>query len=234
MHEKEKHARRMAKYDKKITEYKDKKQAKPAEKIDKPKRPARFKLNPTREVLAKVLNKEMPLQIEAHRITDILGALRLADEFGFRLILDKCTEGYMIAEEITRRKIPVILGPVSTSFIGTPRLEYRRHDIRNAATLSKKGIKLALGVAGRDGASSKFVTLAAEIAVANGMDKNMALRAVTLTPAEILGVADRIGSLQVRKDADIVILSGHPLDSLSRVELVLIDGKTVFERKVRQ
>ena len=72
------------------------------------------------------------------------------------------------------------------------------------------------------------------MAVANGMDKDMALRAVTLTPAEIMGVADRIGSLQVGKDADIVILSGHPLDTLSHVEMVLIEGKTVFERKDQQ
>jgi imidazolonepropionase-like amidohydrolase len=234
MHNKEKYERELSEYSKKMAEYKKKKQAKPTEKFDKPKRPARFHPNPTREVLAKVLSKELPLQIEAHRVTDILNALRLADEFGFGLILDKCTEGYMIAEEIARRKVPVILGPVSTSFIDMPRLEYRHHDIRNAAILSKKGVKLALGVSGRDGASSKFVTLAAEMAVANGMDKDMALRAMTLTPAEILGVADRIGSLQAGKDADIVILSGHPLDSLSRIEMVLIDGKTVFERKDQQ
>jgi imidazolonepropionase-like amidohydrolase len=69
------------------------------------------------------------------------------------------------------------------------------------------------------------------MAVANGMDRDLALRAVTLTPAEILGVADRIGSLQVGKDADIVVLDSHPLDSFCRVEMVLIDGKTVFERK---
>ena len=140
----------------------------------------------------------------------------------------------MVAEEIARRKATVILGPVSTSFVDMPILEYRNHDIRNAAILSEKGIKLALGVSGRDGASSKFITLAAAMAVANGMDRDMALRAVTLTPAEILGVADRIGSLEVGKDADIVILSGHPLDSLSRVEMVLIEGKTVFERKDQQ
>jgi len=72
------------------------------------------------------------------------------------------------------------------------------------------------------------------MAVGSGMDKDMALRAVTLTPAEILGVANRIGSLQVGKDADIVILSGHPLDSFSQVEMVLIEGKTVFERKDQQ
>jgi imidazolonepropionase-like amidohydrolase len=234
MHNKEKHAREQAEYDKKKAEYDKKKETKPTEKIDKPKRPARFRPNPTREVLAKVLSKEVPLQIEAHRVTDILNALRLVDEFGFTLILDKCTEGYMIAEEIVRRKATVLLGPISSSFVDMPRLEYRHHDIRNAAILSEKGVKLALGVSGRDGASSKFVTLAAAMAVANGMDRDMALRAVTLTPAEILGVADRIGSLEVGKDADIVILSGHPLDMFSQVEMVLIEGKTVFERKDQQ
>jgi imidazolonepropionase-like amidohydrolase len=234
MHNKEKHEREQAEYNKKKAEYDKKKEARPTEKVEKPKRPARFRTNPTREVLAKVLSKEIPFQIETHRVTDILNALRLADEFGFTLILDKCTEGYLVAEEIARSKATVILGPVTTSLIDMPRLEYRRHDIRNAAILSEKGVKLALGVSGRDGASSKFVAVAAAMAVANGMDRDLALRAVTLTPAEILGVADRIGSLQVGKDADIVILSGHPLDSLSQIEMVLIEGKTVFERKDQQ
>ena len=234
IHNKEKYERELAEYNKKKAEYEKKKQARPTEKVEKPKRPARFRPNPTREVLAKVLSKEIPLQIEAHRVTDILNAIRLADEFGFTLILDKCTEGYMVADEIARSKATVFLGPVTVSFVETPRLEYRNHDLRNAAILSKRGIKLALGVSGRDGASSKFITLAAAMAVANGMDRDLALRAVTLTPAEILGVADRIGSLDVGKDADIVILSGHPLDTLSRVEMVLIDGRTVFERKDQQ
>jgi len=234
IHNKEKSERELAEHNKKKAEYDKKKKINPADKADKPKRPARFSPNPTHEVLAKVLSKEIPLQIEAHRVTDILNALRLADEFGFTLILDKCTEGYLVAGEIARRKATVILGPVSASFVDMPGLEYRHHDNRNAAILSEKGIKLALGVSGRDGASSKFVALAAAMAVAGGMDRDMALRAVTLTPAEILGVADRIGSLDVGKDADIVILSGHPLDSLSHVEMVLIEGKTVFERKDQQ
>lgn len=203
-------------------------------KKEKPKRPAKHKPNPTYEILAKVLRKEISLQIEAHRVDDILNALRLADEFDFTLILDKCTEGYMITDEIARRKVPVIVGPVSTSFVDMPKLEYRNHDMRNAAILSKKGIQLALGVSGRDGASSKFIALAAAMAVANGMDKDIALRAITLTPAEILGVADRIGSLEAGKDADIVILSGHPLDTFTQVEMVLIEGKTVYERKATQ
>jgi imidazolonepropionase-like amidohydrolase len=238
------------KYEQELSEYKKKKADKQKKddeqekgkkddeqekgKKEKPKRPAKPKRNPTYEILAKVLRKEIPLQIEAHRVDDILNALRLADEFDFTLILDKCTEGYMIADEIARRKVPVIVGPVSTSFVDMPKLEYRNHDMRNAAILSKEGVKLALGVSGRDGASSKFIALAAAMAVANGMDKDFALRAITLTPAEILGVADRIGSLEAGKDADIVILSGHPLDTFTQVEMVLIEGKTVYERKTAQ
>ena len=234
MQRKEKYDRELTEYREKKAEYDKKNSEKEAERKDKPKRPAKFRSNPTYEILAKVIRKEIPLQIEAHRVSDILNALRLADEFDFSLILDKCTEGYMLSDEIARRKTPVIAGPVSTSFVDMPRLEYRNHDMRNAAVLSRRRVKLALGVAGRDGASSKFILSVAAMAVANGMDKDAALRAITLTPAEILGVADRIGSLEVGKDADIVILNGHPLDALTQVETVLIEGKIVFERETEQ
>lgn len=235
--------REKRKYEKGLTKYKkgkveQKKQGSDDEqekgKKEKPKRPVKPKLNPTYEILAKVLRKEMPLQIEAHRVNDILNALRLADEFDFSLILDKCTEGYMISDEIARSNVPVIVGPVSTSFVDMPKLEYRNHDMRNGAILSKEGVKIALGVSGRDGASSKFIALAAAMAVANGMNRDVALRAITLTPAEILGVADCIGSLEVGKDADIVILSGHPFDTLTQVEMVLIEGRVVYKRKATQ
>jgi imidazolonepropionase-like amidohydrolase len=231
MQRKEKADRELAEYNRKQAEYEKKYSGKETEKKEKPKRPAKFRANPASDVLAQVLRKKIPLQVEAHRVTDILNVLRLADEFGFTLILDKCTEGYLITNEIARRKVPVIVGPVSTSFVDMPRLEYRNHDMSNAAILSKKGVKAALGVSGRDGASSKFIILAAAIAAANGMDKAAALRAITLTPAEMLGVADRIGSLQVGKDADLVILNGHPLDARTRVEMVMIEGRVVFERK---
>lgn len=236
MQEKRKYEQELAKYKKGKAEQDKQKKDDEQEKgkKEKPKRPAKPKRNSTYEILAKVLRKEISLQIEAHRVDDILNALRLADEFDFTLILDKCTEGYMITDEIARRKVPVIVGPVSTSLVDMPKLEYRNHDMRNAAILSKEGVKLALGVSGRDGASSKFIALAAAMAVANGMDKDIALRAITLTPAEILGVADRIGSLEAGKDADIVILSGHPLDTFTQVEMVLIEGKTVYERKTAQ
>jgi len=241
MQQKRKYEQELAEYEKKKAEKKEqaksddqqaeKKEPPSRESRDKPTRPAKPRTNPTYEVLARVLGKEIPLQIEAHRTDDILNALRLADEFDLRLILDKCTEGYKLADQIARRKVPVIVGPVSTSFLDMPALEYRNYDTRNAAILSKKGVKVALGVAGRDGASSKFIALAAAMAVANGMDKQAALRAITLTPAEIFGVAEHIGSLEAGKDADIVIFGGHPLDAFAQVEMVLIEGKIVYERK---
>ncbi len=223
----------LAEYEKKKAEQEKEKKAgdgskpKDSEELKRPDKPAS---NPTHEILAKVLDKEIPLQVEAHRVSDILNALRLAEEFKLSVILDGCTEGYRIAGEIARRKVPVVAGPVSTSFVAMPRLEYRNHSPENAAILAAKGIQTAVGVCGRDGLSSKFITLAAAMATANGMDRDAALRAITLTPAEIFGVADRIGSLDVGKRADLVVMTGHPFDADSRVEMVLVGGKVVYER----
>ncbi len=97
--------------------------------------------------------------------------------------------------------------------------------------MSANGIQVAIGTSARDGTGSKFLLPSAAMAVAGGMDPDMALRAVTLTAAEILGVADRVGSIDVGKDADIVVLSGGPLESFTQVEMVLIQGKKVYERK---
>lgn len=225
---------KLAKYKKQQAEKKEaeKKDGKPAgKKEDELKRPPTPLPDPTYEVLKKVLDRKVPLQIEAHRVTDIRNALSLAEEFDFRLILEGCTEGYEIADEIARAKVPVVAGPISTSFADMPQLEYEHHSRENAGVLAQAGIQTALGVAGRDDLSSKFIALAAATAVAGGMDKDRALRAITLTPAEIFGVADRIGSLDVGKDADIVIMTGHPFDTASRIEHVMIQGKTVYERK---
>ena len=235
------YAQRQRRYRQALAEYEKKKAEQEKEKKDdagsKPKnsqelkRPDKPRPNPTHEVLTRVLEKEIPLQIEVHRVGDILNALRLAEEFKFSLVLDRCTEGHLIAGEIARCKVPVVVGPVSTSFAAMPRLEYRNHSPENAAILAAKGIQTAVGVSGRDGLSSKFITLAAALAAANGMDRDSALRAITLTPAEIYGVADRVGSLDVGKRADLVIMTGHPFDAGSQVEMVLVGGKVVYERK---
>jgi len=232
----DKYEYQLAEYKKKMAELKEKEKDKdkPQAKSSAPppKRPAKLSVNPTYEILTKVLRKEIPLRIETHRVDDILHALRLAEEFKFSLILDNCTEGYRIADQIAKHKVPVIVGPVTTSFFGRDSLEYRNHNQANASILARQGIQLAIGTSTRDGVGSKFLSTVAAIAVSQGLERNQALQAVTLTAARILGVDDRIGSLDVGKDADIVILSGQPLSSMTQVEMVLIQGKTVYNRKV--
>ena len=221
------------KYEHALAQYnKDKAKQKEGPESKTPlKRPSEPPKSPTHEILFQILRKEIPLQIEVHRVDNIRHALRLAEEFEFFVILDQCTEGYRMAAEIAKHKVPVIVGPASVSRINMPALAYQNHDPVNAARLAQAGIQLALGTCAPTGLDSKFLASSAAMAVAQGMDRDAALRAITLTPAQILGVADRIGSLDVGKDADLVICSGDPLDSFTQIEQVLIQGKVVYERK---
>ena len=231
----QRYLKRWEKYEHALAEYKKETAKAKAEKAPPGKKPLRRpnepSKHPTSEILVKILRREIPLQIEVHRVDDIRHALRLAEEFEFSLILDKCTEGYRMAQEIAKQQVPVIAGPVSASVVNTAALAYQHHDPANSARLAAQGIQLALGSCARMGLDSKFLAQAAARAVAQGMDRDMALRAITLTPAQILGVDERIGSLDEGKDADIVICSGHPLDSFTQIEKVLIQGKVVYKRK---
>ena len=227
----EKYEHALAQYNKDKAKAKQKDTSESKTPLKRPDEPSK---SPTHEILFQILRKEIPLQIEVHSVDDIRHALRLAEEFEFSVILDQCTEGYRMAKEIARHKVPVIVGPASVSRIELPALAYQNHDPVNAARLAQAGIQLALGTCAPTGLDSKFLASAAAMAVAQGLDRDAALRAITLTPAQILGVADRIGSLDVGKDADLVICSGDPLDSFTQIEQVLIQGKVVYERKATQ
>jgi imidazolonepropionase-like amidohydrolase len=180
------------------------------------------------EPLAKLLNRESTAFIECYRADDIMTALRIIDEFTLKAVLVGCTEGYRIAEEIAKRNIPVVCSPFG---IGPRRMETQDIRIDNSAILAKAGVKVviksdeALGMG-----SLRELPLHAALAVKGGLDKEAALRAITLSAAEVLGVSDRIGSLEAGKDADLVIFNGDPLHYLTRVDYVIIDGKLVFER----
>jgi len=231
--------KRWEKYEHTLSEFnKEKAKAKKKEEdassktsIKRPEEPSK---SPTYEILVKILQREIPLQVEVHTVDNIRHALRLASEFEFKVILDQCTDGYRMAREIAKHQVPVIAGPVSLSWVNAPALQYKNHSPANAALLAEQGIQVALGTCARTGLDSKFLASGAAMAVAQGMDRHSALRAMTLTPAQILGVSDRIGSLEVGKDADIIICSGHPLDSFTQIEQVLIQGKVVYERKATQ
>jgi imidazolonepropionase-like amidohydrolase len=180
-----------------------------------------------KSALADVLTGELPLRIHARIENDIRVALTIAEEFKLpRVILDEASESYKVADEIAARKIPVVLGPFGDPQTFSP--EGAELCLNTAGILADKGVKIAFGSNGGD--ATQLLTWAA-FAVRNGLKSDIALRAVTLTAAEIIGVADRVGSLEVGKDADLLILNGEPLDVTTRVEKVIVNGKVVHDAK---
>jgi imidazolonepropionase-like amidohydrolase len=171
------------------------------------------------EALQPVLKGEMPLAIAAHRASDLLAAMRLADEFKLRLILLGAAEGWMVAEEIAKRKIPVIVKPLYNA----PNFDTLGATLENAARLSKAGVTVAFATF--DAHNSRNLRQEAGNAVAYGFDRAAALEAVTLAPARIWGIADRYGSIELGKDADVVVWSGDPFELTTGPEHVFIRGQ---------
>lgn len=177
------------------------------------------------EPLAELLEGKLPAFVECHRADDIRTALRLVDEFRFKAVLVGATEAYKSAGEIAKRGIPVIVG---TMGVGSKRIETKDVSISNAARLVEAGVPTAIAAEDALGlGAQEELALAAALAVKGGLDRALALRAVTLTAAEILGVAARVGSLEPGKDADVVIFDGDPFHYRTRVVRVFIDGREV-------
>ena len=176
------------------------------------------------EALGLVLEKQIPMRIHAHRADDILTALRLRDEFGFNMTIDHCTEGHKIAGELARRGVHAIVGP---SMSGRYKVELRDKTFITPAVLAAAGVKVSITTDHPVVPIHQLMT-AVILAMKNGLPEELGLRAITIHPAEMLGVDERIGSLEVGKDADLVIWSGDPFDLRSRVELTMIDGQTVY------
>lgn len=175
------------------------------------------------EALAKVVRGEIPAFIECYRIDDISAALRLIDEFGLKAVLIGCAEGYLLAGEIARRNIPVIVGPMG---IGPKRTETEKVEISNAARLQAAGVKVVLQAEVQYGLGTlEELPLIAALAVRGGLPEEEALKTITINAAQVLGVSDRIGSIAPGKEAQLVIFSGHPLDYRTRVRRVFIAGE---------
>jgi len=183
--------------------------------------------DPALDVLVSGLEHKLPILMRAARSTDIRMALNLAQELDLQVALFRCAEGHKMAPELGERKIPVILEPFFNFGGRTYGIEGR--DIRwsNAAILSQAGVPVALAPNYQERPGTDLLTVAL-FAARHGMSRDLALRAVTLTPAEILGVAERVGSIEVGKDADLLVLSGDALASTTRIERVMINGKTVY------
>jgi imidazolonepropionase-like amidohydrolase len=178
------------------------------------------------DTLARLVRREWVARIHALRADDILTAIRVAREFDLRFTIETAIDGYKVSEQIAEAGAPCVLGPFTAP---RSKLEYADSTPRNAALLSAAGVKIAFQCAGAS--ETQWLSIQAGIAVREGMPEQTALRSLTLSAAEILEVANRLGSLESGKDADIAIFSGNPLSTLSRCEMVLVNGQVVFRRE---
>jgi imidazolonepropionase-like amidohydrolase len=176
------------------------------------------------EALGRVLRKEIPWRQHCHRADDIATALRLAEEFGYDLVIDHGTEAHLLADILAAKDVPVIIGPLFTS---RSKVELRNRSLDNPGKLASAGVTIAI-TTDHPVVPINFLAHQAALSVKHGLDRDAALRALTINPARIVGVDDRLGSIEPGKDADLVIWSGDPLDVLSRVTRALIDGEEIY------
>lgn len=179
------------------------------------------------EALVQVLAGELPMVIEAHRHSDIMTALRLAEEFGFRLILSGGSDAHLLVNEIRAAGVPVLLHPTMMRARGT---EVENFSFTTAARLVEAGIPVALqGGYESYVPKTRVVLFEAAMTLPYGLHFDQALALVTSAPAEILGIADRVGSLETGKDGDVALFDGDPFEYTTRVIGTVIDGLRVSE-----
>lgn len=178
------------------------------------------------ETLARVLAGELVWDQHTHRHDDIATAMRLAAEFGYRLIVNHGTDGARISDVLAEHDVPVIFGPMFTS---RTKVEVRTRDIAHLARLAEAGVQVAI-TTDHPVVPIDFLVYQAALAVKEGLDPDVALQAMTINPARILGLDKRVGSLAQGKDGDVVVWSGDPLDVYSRAEEVFISGQHLYSR----
>jgi imidazolonepropionase-like amidohydrolase len=178
------------------------------------------------EALARVVKREIKARIHSHRADDILTAVRVAEEFNLDFIIEHATEGHLIADVLAKKGVRCTIGP---TLLGKLKMEVANITLKNPGILARSGVKIALQC--DDFGNTKWLPLHAGIAVREGMPEDEAFRAVTITPAEFIGISDRLGSIEQGKDADLVIWSGHPFNSMTATEKVFIEGNLAYERK---
>ena len=176
------------------------------------------------EALLPVLAREIPLKAHAHQANDIFTALRIAREFNLRLTLEHVTEGHLIADELAGEKdVPMAVGP---SLTFASKFELQNKSWATPGVLAKAGCHVSI-ITDSSVIPQQYLPLCAGMAIKAGMNPFDALKAITLNPAEHIGVADRVGSLEVGKDADLVITAGSPFEVLTEVKAVFIDGARI-------
>jgi len=176
------------------------------------------------EALGRVLRREIPWRQHCHRADDIATALRIAEEFGYDLVIDHGTEAHLVADLLAARNIPVIIGPLFTS---RSKVELLNRSLANPGRLARAGVTIAI-TTDHPVVPIHFLVHQATLAVKEGLDRDTALAALTINPARIAGVDGRLGSIEPGKDADLVLWSGDPLDVFSRAQRALIGGQEIY------
>lgn len=206
-----------------LREYLFKTKAYMEKKEDKGNKEFDFKL----ESLIPVLKKEIPIKAHAHRADDIFTALRIAKEFDIDITLDHCTEGHLIADDLAKEGKGAIVGPTMGH---RSKFELKNTNFETPKVLNEKGVKIAI-TTDSPVIPLQHLSLCAGLAHKAGLDEMEALKAITMYPAEIIGIEDRVGSIEVGKDADLVIFDGHPLKDVGvETFMTIIDGKVVYKK----
>lgn len=178
------------------------------------------------EAMMPVMKKQLPLRAHAHRIDDIMTALRIAKEFSLRLVIEHGTDAYKVARELADAKVPVVHGPWIKV---RGNLEQSGRVPESPRLLVESGVLTAFST-DHPVIAIQNLRLQGIVAVQEGVSQEDALKAITWNHARIMGIEDRVGSIEKGKDADLVVLSGLPFDSATKVEAVVINGKIAWRR----
>jgi len=177
------------------------------------------------EAMEPVIRGELPLKIHAHRSDDIFTAIRIAKEFNLKIMLDHCTDGSVIAEDLAKEGYPVLVGP---SFGKRSKEELKNKSFSTPAVLHKAGLKVCI-ISDANVVPLEYLPLYAGLAASEGMPLEEAWKAITINPAQVMGIADRVGSLEAGKDGDVVIWTANPLTTIGgKAHTTIIEGKVVY------
>ncbi|MFC0273829.1 amidohydrolase [Metabacillus herbersteinensis] len=175
--------------------------------------------------IRKALRREIPVRIHAHRADDILSAIRFAEEFQLDYRIEHCTEGHLIAEELAGKNAKVCVGPTLTR---RSKIELKNKSWATYRALSEQGVEVSI-TTDHPYTPIQYLNIAASLAVREGFDEQKALEGITITAARNLRIEDRVGSLEIGKDADIVLWNHHPFHYLAKPKLTMIDGTIIYQ-----
>lgn len=173
-----------------------------------------------------VLKREMPVRIHAHRADDIITAIRFADEFDLDLRIEHCTEGHLVADELMDRDLQVSVGPTLTR---KSKIELKNKTWQTSRILTEHGVRVSI-TTDHPYVPIQYLNVSAAISVREGLPIEKALEGITILPAQNLGVADRVGSLEIGKDADLTLWNEHPFHFSATPELTLINGQKIYKK----